>query len=235
MSDCIAMSDWIPADNLSGQVRHFLLQELTAGRLKHGDRINEADLARRLGISRNPIREAISALAQSGLLVAMPRRGAFLRSFTIEDVDDIFSFRVCLECFAARQAVEQLTPADCDAFDGLIAQMEEAAERDDRVAVQQLDLRFHRRLCELSGNRQTLRAYDMLRTELQMLIAAVDMASGSLQDSVLSHVPIAKAVRAGKEDVLVAAIETHIAWPWQLARQHYAAIPENPLQEHCDA
>jgi hypothetical protein len=60
--------------SLSEQVRNFLLKEMTSGRLKPGGRINEAELARKLGISRNPIREAISGLAQRGSrLVASPR------------------------------------------------------------------------------------------------------------------------------------------------------------------
>src|SRR5271154_5189898 len=72
--------------SLSEQVRNFLLKEMTSGRLKPGGRINEAELARKLGISRNPIREAISGLAQRGYLVSAPRRGHFMRRFSTRDV-----------------------------------------------------------------------------------------------------------------------------------------------------
>jgi len=67
----------VETPSLSDQMRNLLLEGLTSGRLRPGDRINEAEFARTLGISRNPIREAISGLAQRGFLVAVPRRGHF--------------------------------------------------------------------------------------------------------------------------------------------------------------
>ena len=73
------------------------LSSLTFGELAPGERINEAELARLLGISRNPVREAVAGLVRQGFLVARPRRGAFLRTFTRKDVDDIFSWRRCVE------------------------------------------------------------------------------------------------------------------------------------------
>ena len=99
---------------LSDQVAEHLFRELVSGRLRGGQRINEAELARTLGISRNPIREAIRKLEERGLLVSSPRRGTFVRSFTKQDIEDVFSFRTMVEDFAVRQALTRITPADVE-------------------------------------------------------------------------------------------------------------------------
>ncbi len=199
---------------LSDQVRNYLLEDMTTGRLRPGDRINEAGLARRLGISRNPIREAIAGLAERGYLMPLPRRGHCIRAFTIEDVNDVFSFRTCVESFAIRQAVPQLTPADVADIDSILERMI-AAARNDRVGqVRSCDLALHRRICELSRNRQTFRAHESIETEVLMLIACVDLEHESLMQSALIHVPIVEALRSGDVEATVTAMERHIAATW---------------------
>ena len=207
---------------LSDQVRNLLLEEMTTGRLHPGDRINEAELARRLGISRNPIREAVSGLAERGYLLSLPRRGHRVRMLTVGDVNDVFSFRTCVETFAIRQAMPRMTPADVADIEAMLARMIAAAE-DGRVGeVRQGDLAFHRRLCELSDNRQTLRAHENIETEVLMLIACVDLEHESLMRSALIHVPIVEALRSGDVDATVAAMERHIAATWNAVLKIYA-------------
>src|ERR1700677_5325398 len=109
--------------SLSEHVRNFLLKEMTSGRLRPGGRINEAELARKLGISRNPIREAISGLAQRGFLVAVPRRGHFMRVFTPQDVKDVFPFPICGESFAIREALPLMRQADHDGLRRIVDRM----------------------------------------------------------------------------------------------------------------
>ncbi len=209
---------------LSDQVRNYLLEEMTTGRLHPGDRINEAELARRLGISRNPIREAISGLAERGYLLSLPRRGHCVRVLTVGDVNDVFSFRTCVEAFAIRQAMPRITPSDVVDIEALLARMIAAAE-DGRVGeVRHCDLAFHRRLCELSDNRQTLRAHENIETEVLMLIACVDLEHESLMQSALIHVPIVEALRSGNADATVAAMERHIAATCSAVLKVYAEL-----------
>lgn len=211
---------WVPTGlftdqvGLANQVRNLLLEAVTAGHLRPGDRINEAELARRLGISRNPIREAVSGLAQKGFLVAIPRRGHFLRSFTRQDLDDIFSFRICVETFAIRQAMERMGQGGIDLIQSIYDRMVVAAEAVDLTRLHQADIDFHRAVCELSGNRQTARAHQGLETELRMLIAYVDLEQESPMQSALVHRPIVEAVAAGDTARAVSAMEVHIRSTW---------------------
>lgn len=204
----------IERQSLSDQVRVLLLEQLTSGTLRPGDRINEAEVARALGISRNPVREAISGLAQRGYLVAVTGRGHFLRRFSPEDLDDVFSFRICVETFALRQAIPRLTETDIAGLRGILAEML-AAARQSRVAeLHRTDMLLHRRLCELSGNRQTLRAHAGIDTELQMLIASVELEREAPMETALAHVPIVDAIAARDADRAIAATRHHLETTW---------------------
>jgi DNA-binding GntR family transcriptional regulator len=200
--------------SLSDQVRNLLLEALTSGRLRPGDRINEAELARTLGISRNPIREAISGLAQRGFLVSAPRHGHFMRLFTPQDVNDVFSFRICVESFAIQQALPQMAQRDHDELRRIVDRMMAAAEARHLTALRQEDIALHRRICELSGNRQTLRAHEGIDTEVQMLIAFVDLEHETPMDTALAHVPIVDALATKNIESAVAAMEHHLRSTW---------------------
>jgi DNA-binding GntR family transcriptional regulator len=200
--------------SLTDQVRDHLLEGLTSGRLRLGDRINEAELARMLGISRNPIREAISGLAQRGFLVAAPRRGHFMRVFTPEDVNDVFSFRICVETFAVRQAMPQMSKSDIAELVDLVDQMIAAARAERLSELRLADMALHRRICELSGNRQTLRAHAGIDTEVQMLVAFVDLDQETPIAAALSHEPIIEAIASRDVEWAVRAIEQHSRQTW---------------------
>ncbi|MGH6644544.1 MAG: GntR family transcriptional regulator, partial [Bradyrhizobium sp.] len=200
--------------SLSDQMRNLLLEALTSGRMRPGDRINEAELARTLGISRNPIREAISGLAQRGFLVSSPRRGHFMPLFTPQDVSDVFSFRICVESFAIRQAVPQMTADDHDDLRRIVDRMIEAAGAARLTQLRQEDMALHRRICELSRNRQTLRAHEGIDTEVQMLIASIDLDHEAPMDSALAHVPIVEAIATGDVALAVDTMEHHLKTTW---------------------
>lgn len=205
----------ISVPSLADQVRNLLMEALTSGRLRPGDRVNEAELARELGISRNPIREAISGLAQRGFLVPARGRGHYLRRFTSQDVDDVFSFRICVESFAIHQALPRMTKVDHADLADIIDRMT-AAARQLRVAdLHQHDVHFHRHICELSGNTQVVRAHESIDTEVRMLIASVDLVQETPTQAALAHLPIVQAMADGDAVRAVAALEQHLTTTWR--------------------
>ena len=103
-----AAATTLDRNSLVDQVENFLFKQLVAGRLQQGERINEAELARILGISRNPIREAVRKLEERGLLISIPHKGNVVRHFELDDVNDIFTFRICIESAAIRAALPRM-------------------------------------------------------------------------------------------------------------------------------
>ncbi|RKP58663.1 GntR family transcriptional regulator [Pararobbsia silviterrae] len=213
---------------LSEQVATHLFRQLVSGRLRGGQRINEAELARTLGISRNPIREAIRKLEERGLLVSAPRRGTFVRSFSKQDMADIFSFRTVIEAFAIRQALPRMTPEDHAELRGIVQKMVDAAKAGNEMALVEADNAFHLRIVELSGNSQTLRGFLNIRAEVQMSITLVKNRFESLEAAAVDHWPIIDAIDTRDEATAVKALEEHIQEAW---RRISAAYPEADADE----
>ncbi|RUZ79712.1 GntR family transcriptional regulator [Mesorhizobium sp. M7A.F.Ca.US.006.01.1.1] len=206
---------------LSDQVSTLLVRELIFGRLQPGQRINEAELARQLGISRNPIREAIRRLEERGLLVAVPRKGTFVRTFLHSDIDEIFSFRIVVERFAMEQALPQMTDPDIERIAGFVDAMVAAANANDEIALVENDLAFHLEICRLSKNRQTLHAFTNIQAEVQMLITMAERQFESQMAAAVDHWPIVEALRTRNPQKAMDAIRDHIRDSWRHLLEAY--------------
>lgn len=154
------------ATTLRGEAFRAIRKEILSGRLAPGTKIVESDLATRLGVSRNPIREAIGQLEQQGLVVSIPNRGTFVIQPTPEQAFDMFLLRAFLELLAVRLAFAR---ADFDKFDSLEEVVQEMDELVSSVSTfdgetwgrfSLLDTEFHTRLVQASGSAALLRAWE---------------------------------------------------------------------------
>ena len=117
--------------NASVAATELIREAIIDGRLEPGRRLKEEELARELGISRTPIREALLMLQAEGLVDAIPNRGAMVRVHNAEDLEDLYQLRALLEGYAARRAGTRITDeqldelrASCDRFDALDSETE---------------------------------------------------------------------------------------------------------------
>src|SRR2546429_295825 len=100
------------ARNASLAATELIRDAIIDGRLSPGRRLKEEELARELGISRTPIREALLILQSEGLVEATPNRGATVRAHTVDDLDDLYQLRALLEGHAARRAAARIGKRD---------------------------------------------------------------------------------------------------------------------------
>jgi len=120
--------------------------------LAPGTRLIERDLAEELDVSRIPLREAMQRLQQDGLVVVVPRQGAIVSPFTVDDVRDLFDVRESLEVLAARLAAER---ANEDGLKTLTAQLDtarRATKRGDKPAIAAANAGFHTIIVGLAAN-----------------------------------------------------------------------------------
>lgn len=214
--------------NLSDRVRAYLLAQLTAGALAPGERINEAELARQLGISRNPVREAVAGLVKQGFLIARPRRGAFLRAFGREDVDDIFSFRIAIETYALRQAFALAAPGFGLRMRMIAADLLDAAHAGDVGRMHELDLAFHREIFVFSDSRAALGAHEAMDTSVRMMIATVNLREDPLDLSAREHLAIAEAIDRREMDRAEGLLAAHIRRSRDNVVLRRAPLPATP-------
>jgi DNA-binding GntR family transcriptional regulator len=142
---------------------------LHAGRWQPGAALRQEELAAEFGVSRIPIREALSRLQSEGLLVVEPNRGAFVPVLTAADVTEVFDLRVLLEVDALRRAVPAHTPRS---LRHLEAVQRELDAEDDVVLWLAADAAFHAALYAPSGRPRTLEMIATLRAVVARLYRA---------------------------------------------------------------
>ena len=201
--------------DLVGQVARVLMQAVLEGRLPPGSKVAEAGIARELGVSRAPVREAARLLESQGLLVASPRRGFFVRQFAADDIDDIYDLRLCVERHAGVLAARKLTPVTRDVLRRQLDVLHQTAELDDPARQVEEDYRFHRLICEIAGNRRLLRLFDDLASELRMVIGLIGRLYDDPHQIADTHEPVLAAIEEGHSERIVAHIDHHIGHAWR--------------------
>jgi DNA-binding GntR family transcriptional regulator len=135
-------------DGVYGVLRAAILD----GTVPPGGQLREAHIAADLGISRSPLREALTRLEEEGLIVKIPFRGAFVAEVSARDVAEIASVRLLVEPYAAELAAEALRGPGRPEFLRAIDELDRATEKNDIPASIDAHLRFHRLFYDLSGH-----------------------------------------------------------------------------------
>ena len=121
-------SNGSPSSTRAEEIRQLLADEIVRGRLPPGLPLEEIELARKFGVSRTPVREAIRQLEATGLAEARPRRGAVVAGVTRERLEEMFLVMLELEALCAREAARSMTPAERTALVAVHAEGETLAK-----------------------------------------------------------------------------------------------------------
>jgi DNA-binding GntR family transcriptional regulator len=195
---------------LADQIRDQLLQWILAGRYEPDARIVETQVARELGTSQAPVREALIALEAVGIVEISPFRGARVRRPSRREILEAYGVRSALETFAARLAVPRMTDAQVDELVGYGEQMDRAASNNDGHAVADWDARFHERIVELADNHTLERTWRGLQPYSRTYISLFAEGADPRWSAHL-HTPIIDALRSRDSDAVAAALARHFA------------------------
>ncbi|CAM3645995.1 GntR family transcriptional regulator [Bordetella sputigena] len=210
----------IAATDLVAEVEAQLIHAIAEGRLPPGARIIEADLARRMGISRAPVREAARRLERQGIVVARPRHGFTVRTITAGEIDDLYQVRLHMELQAVELACKNADEAGMQRLQAALARMVAEAATTPQTQRVMRDLEFHTLICELSGNGYLLRLFMNMRTELRMIMALIELAYQDPQRVAETHQPIVDCLRRRDVAAASAAMRLHL----EDARLHVRAL-----------
>lgn len=193
---------------LSDQVKDRLLQAILDGRYPPGARIVETRVARELGTSQAPVREALRDLEGLGVIETTAFRGARVRRLSTDELLEAFAVRSELESLGARIAITRLTDADLDELAGYVAEMQDAADAGDVHREAMADAAFHGRIVELAGNATLARVWRTLEPFLRTYITIV--APGSDRRRIADgHQPVLDALRQRDPEIVTAVIHRH--------------------------
>ncbi|RNL77627.1 GntR family transcriptional regulator [Nocardioides marmorisolisilvae] len=167
MTDSVANGLHLDRALLSEQIYTHIKKMIKDGTLEPGDQVVEYKLAREMGVSQAPVREALKRLVHDGIVTNIPRNGNFVSRFSTQEAEDARVGRVALEEMAARLACGRLQEQDLVNLNDLIEQMREAAERRDLSAFREHDFAFHRAVVQATRNTYLPRMWDIVEPSLR--------------------------------------------------------------------
>lgn len=195
---------------LTSRTGSIIEEMIAGGELKMGDRINEVTLANTLGVSRGPIREACRALAERGLLVVVPNRGAFVRTISLEQAKQLYEARAGVSGYAGYLLAIRPQPNLLKQLDELVQAMDEATASGRVENYYLINLEFHRTIFEATENEELNRIYQNLVTQLHLFRAQSLVPASSQRQSNQEHREIIEGVASGQPMVAFAAMHGHV-------------------------
>jgi DNA-binding GntR family transcriptional regulator len=212
---------------LSDQVKDRLLQQILAGDYKPGSRIVETRVARELGTSQAPVREALRDLEALGIVEISAYRGARVRHPSKAELLEAYAIRAELESLGARLALPRLSEADLEELQGYVDEMQRAANVGDTHTEAVVDFAFHARVIQIASNHTLERVWRNLeplsRTYITLVVPGVN--ARHIADL---HVPILTALRGGDPDVAAVAYHLHFEAAGDMFRETWVDEPAAP-------
>jgi DNA-binding GntR family transcriptional regulator len=194
--------------SLSEQVKDHLLRAILSGMYQPDDRIVETRVAREIGTSQAPVREALRGLEALGVVEILPFKGARVRRPTDPELLEAYTVRAELECLGARLGIPTMTDADLVEIEALHAALLEAAARDARHEVAVRDAAFHARILHLARNSTLERVWRALEPFSRTYITLLAPGADATWTAGL-HAGILEAVRSRNPAVVERALRDH--------------------------
>jgi DNA-binding GntR family transcriptional regulator len=197
-------------DTLRKKVLNYLREKILSGAMSPDERLIETRIAKEIGVSRTPIREALHNLEQERLVKAIPRVGYVVTRMQKEEVEEICEIRVAIEGLAIRRAIERAQKELAkDLRKNILRQRNEIAKGNLRAYVE-LDAQFHEVSAVLSGSSRLLDMTQMLRRNmLRFRMQALYIIETALK-SLKGHERILEAVEKGDPRAAIALLEQHL-------------------------
>ena len=196
--------------NLPIRVCDLLRSRIVANQLPYGAKLTEEILAKELGVSRTPVREAFNRLAQEGLVTVFPGRGAFVATLSFSDMVQLLEIREALEGMAARLATSRISKTS---LEKLRRQMEVEIRKtagNRYTGYLDVDRQFHESVISASGNQHLSQLMKSLRDRIQMLRHRSVVLPGRARKSFQEHLQIIDALATRDPDLAEERIRTHI-------------------------
>ncbi|MEW6267007.1 MAG: GntR family transcriptional regulator [Thermodesulfobacteriota bacterium] len=201
----MAESKRLFADMVLNSVR----EEVLAGKYKAGERLSEVRLARRFGTSRSPVREALQSLAKEGLIRIVPRRGAVVAQYDLQEIEDLFQVRESIDGMAARLAALRAEPMHIQRLVDTLEMTKHILMQND-LPTYPLDLDFHQKILDSSKNARLINLGYDLHHQLRLARSRSAYRSARAPEAYEEHCLILEAIKARNPDRAEEAMRWHV-------------------------
>ena len=200
----------LQSSSLTSLVGKEIERQILQGELAPGAKLIEATLAAQLGVSRGPVREAFRTLEEAGLVRQEKNRGVFVRDIPLDEAMEIYDLRAMMDEAVGRQLASTISAEQLKTVRGMVDAMERAVKSGQADQYHLLNLEFHDKLVEFTGNRKLTAIYRRLINELS-LFRRLNLADAKLLPiSASEHRAIVKAIASGDPAAAAKAMRDHV-------------------------
>jgi DNA-binding GntR family transcriptional regulator len=220
--------------SLADDVAERLRNAITHGQLAPEEPLREAELSELMGVSRGPIREALSHLEREGLVVIGPTGRKYVARLSHQDLDEVYSVRRALERLAVEYACMRATSEDLDKVQAVVDAMASAIERGiSAKEAAELDLRFHDAVFQSARHKRLLDYWATLRPQVYIFVLSRNVASADFRDAaVRGHQELLNLIKARNKQRALDLIEEHMRFAYDYVIRTYEHPGAEPDQKH---
>lgn len=213
----------IKKQTISDNISEYLRDQIMTRKLKEGDRIVESQIAKELGVSQAPVREALLQLEGMGLVKNKPYVGSYVLPVDMDIIQQAYELRNMLEAYAATLVIDKINEEEVARMEGHLQNMRDALARDDRRTIIDEDNKFHGVVVKRVGNPMLLKMWQMSSTQWSSLtITYFD----DMDYIVESHVRIIEYLREKNLEALKKELQIHF--------KNAAAITLHAFEKICE-
>jgi DNA-binding GntR family transcriptional regulator len=198
-------------DSRRERVASALREAIASGQFPAGHRLVENDLARQLGTSRGPVREALRQLEHEGLVASHPYRKTEVVGVSQDEIEQVLvPIRLIIERFAFEQALPVLDESDFSHLQDLVEEMNAAADDQDYDRQADADIRFHEHVISRSGQPHCLQIWRAIQTKVRAYFRRDAPAYTAYHEVATQHQQLLDVLRSADPAAVLAAVEDHI-------------------------
>ena len=195
---------------LNQKAYHALKRAIVRGDLPPNSKLILTEIAKSLGISNTPIREAINKLESEGLVKIIPNRGIIVEEINIDDFQEILQIRAFLDGLISKLATKNILDEEINNLFEIINKMEVCVKEDDRLTYNDLDIKFHDFLLNIAGNNKLKEIYNHLITHSNRFRLRTLKISNRMEKSLKEHQEIASKIKERNPDEANEISQKHI-------------------------
>lgn len=201
-----------PSPTMREEVFKYLRHNILTGEAPPGSKLIEDRLAKEMGVSRTPVREALHNLEMEKLIESIPRVGYVVREISENDVEEIIEIRISLETLAAKWACLKMTSKDLKKLERNIVLANRAIEKGDTQRVMELDKEFHETIYKASQSRRIEEISQSLRDHMYRFRTKGLGIRKIAYQSNKGHTRILEAIKAKDSKQIERAVKYHLNW-----------------------
>lgn len=193
------------------EIFEFLYEDIHSLRLRPGDRISEAEVAAQFGVSRQPVRDAFTRLANLDLLVIRPQRATEVKRFSLREIEKSRFVRAAVEAEVLRRAAVCCDAAGAAKLDAALAEQRKALQKNDYQRFGALDYEFHRTLSEVAEVEMAFEVISAEKAKVDRLCLLSLSQELRMPQLITDHEAIADAVKKGDAEKAVDMMQLHLS------------------------